>query len=153
MLQDAPKQFFDIVLVYQLDRFARNTYDSRKNEDYLSKYGIRVLSATEPVTSEDDEAHEDSFLARGIVELFAENFSRDLSRKVKRGMRETYYKRKVSGKPPYGYKVENGRIVIDEEQAKNVRTIFNLRASGVTVPEIKAQMENIIPKNNICYII
>lgn len=153
MLQDAPKQFFDIVLVYQLDRFARNTYDSRKNEDYLSKYGIRVLSATEPVTSEDDEAHEDSFLARGIVELFAENFSRDLSRKVKRGMRETYYKRKVSGKPPYGYKVENGQIVIDEEQAKNVRTIFNLRASGVTVPEIKAQMENIIPKNNICYII
>ena len=37
MLQDAQQEIFDIVLVYQLDRFARNLFDSRKNEDYLSK--------------------------------------------------------------------------------------------------------------------
>ena len=86
MLSDSAKNVFDIVLVYQLDRFARNTFDSRKNEDFLAKNNIRVISATEPVTSEDDDTHEDNFLARGIVELFAENFSRDLSRKVKRGM-------------------------------------------------------------------
>lgn len=153
MLMDAPKQLFDVVLVYQLDRFARNTLDSRKNEDYLAKYGIRVLSATEPVTSENDETHEDSFLARGIVELFAENFSRDLSRKVKRGMRETYYKRKLSGKPPYGYKLENGKVVIDEEAAEVVKKIFKLRVSGATVPDIIIATGNKLPKNNINYIL
>ena len=153
MLQDAPKQFFNVVLVYQLDRFARNTLDSRKNEDYLAKYGIRVLSATEPVTSEDDEMHEDSFLARGIVELFAENFSRDLSRKVKRGMRETYYKRKLSGKPPFGYKIQDGKIVIDDEAANTVQKIFKLRISGATVPDIQSALGNSLHKNNICYIL
>jgi DNA invertase Pin-like site-specific DNA recombinase len=149
MLEDAPKGNFDIVLVYQLDRFARNTFDSRKNENFLSKYNIRVISATEPVTSEDDEAHEDSFLARGIVELFAENFSRDLSRKVKRGMRETYYKRKLAGPCPFGYQKADDKIVINPKEAEAVKIIFELRSSGFTIPDIIRELEyRNLKKNN-----
>lgn len=142
MLSDAQYKLFDIVLVYQLDRFARNTFDSRKNENYLSKYGVRVMSATEPVTSEDDEIHDDNFLARGIVELFAENFSRDLSRKVKRGMRETMYKRKNMNIIPFGYRKDGDKIVLHEEESKVVKYIFESRCSGVTIPDIILDLKN-----------
>lgn len=141
MLSDAPSGAFDIVLVYQLDRFARNTFDSRKNETYLSKYGIRVMSATEPVTSEDDETHEDNFLARGIVELFAENFSRDLSRKVKRGMRETYYKRKVAQVLPFGYQKDGDHVVLNPNEVPVVKYIFDSRCAGVTLPELAYELK------------
>ncbi len=59
-------------------------------------------------------------------------FSAELSQKVKRGMRETrlkgYYQ---GGGLPYGYRVEDRKIVVDEEQAKNVRYMFEQFAKGV----------------------
>lgn len=56
MIADSSKHTFDGVLVYQLDRFARNRYDSAVNKSILKKNGVRVLSARENIT--DDELFE-----------------------------------------------------------------------------------------------
>lgn len=45
MIEDSKKKTFDYVLVYQLDRFARNRYDSANYKAKLKKNGVRVLSA------------------------------------------------------------------------------------------------------------
>lgn len=45
MIEDSKKKIFDYVLVYQLDRFARNRYDSANYKAKLKKNGVRVLSA------------------------------------------------------------------------------------------------------------
>lgn len=45
MIDDSKKKTFDYVLVYQLDRFARNRYDSANYKAKLKKNGVRVLSA------------------------------------------------------------------------------------------------------------
>ena len=47
MIADGDKKLFQAVLVYQLDRFARNRYDSATYKAKLKKNGIRVLSARE----------------------------------------------------------------------------------------------------------
>ncbi len=57
MISDADKGAFQHIIVYKFDRFARNRIDSIMYKAQLKKqYGIRVVSATEPVS--DDEGGE-----------------------------------------------------------------------------------------------
>lgn len=50
MIRDSGKRLFDTVLVWKLDRFARNRYDSAHYKSILKKNGVRVVSATEHIT-------------------------------------------------------------------------------------------------------
>ena len=50
MIKDSAKRAFDVVLVWKLDRFARNRYDSARYKAQLKKYGVKVLSATENIS-------------------------------------------------------------------------------------------------------
>lgn len=52
MIDDSKKKGFEFVLVYQLDRFARNRYDSATYKAKLKKNGVRVLSAKENITED-----------------------------------------------------------------------------------------------------
>ena len=52
MIADSDKHTFEGVLVYQLDRFARNRYDSAIYKAKLKKNGVRVLSAKENITDD-----------------------------------------------------------------------------------------------------
>jgi DNA invertase Pin-like site-specific DNA recombinase len=50
MIADSRHGNFEIVLVYKLDRFARNRYDSAIYKKKLRDNGARVVSATENIT-------------------------------------------------------------------------------------------------------
>ena len=63
MIDDSKKKNFEFVLVYQLDRFARNRYDSANYKAKLKKNGVRVLSAKENIT---DDAS--GILVEGMLE-------------------------------------------------------------------------------------
>jgi len=52
MIADSAKRHFEIIIVYQLDRFSRNRYDSATNKAKLKKNGVRVLSARENITDD-----------------------------------------------------------------------------------------------------
>lgn len=56
MIADAPKKQFERIIVWKLDRFARNRYDSALYKHKLKQYGIRVISAMENV-GEGDESN------------------------------------------------------------------------------------------------
>lgn len=45
MIKDSAKGLFDVVLVWKLDRFARNRYDSARYKNLLKKNGVKVISA------------------------------------------------------------------------------------------------------------
>ena len=47
MIKDSDKKLFDIVLVWKLDRFARNRYDSARYKTQVKKNGVKLMSATE----------------------------------------------------------------------------------------------------------
>ncbi|MBR4765895.1 MAG: recombinase family protein, partial [Clostridia bacterium] len=49
MIKDSEKHKFDVVIVWKLDRFARNRYDSANNKRILRKNGVKVVSATEQI--------------------------------------------------------------------------------------------------------
>ena len=50
MISDSSSQHFEYVIVYKLDRFARNRFDSAIYKSKLKQNGVRVLSAMEGIT-------------------------------------------------------------------------------------------------------
>lgn len=50
MIKDSEKGIFDTVIVWKLDRFARNRYDSAHYKSILRKNGVKVISATELIS-------------------------------------------------------------------------------------------------------
>lgn len=132
MITDASKRQFERIIVWKLDRFARNRYDSAFYKHKLKQCGVRVISAMENV-GEGDE----SILLEALLEASAEYYSLDLKKKIKRGQRESIAKGKYCGGPiPYGYKVADGKLVIDEKTAWVVRYVFEQYASGTSMKEI-----------------
>lgn len=138
MIADAKSLEFDYIIVYKLDRFARNRYDSAFYKHKLKQYGIKVLSATEAIGD-----NPESIILEAVLEASAEYFSYDLSQKVKRGMRASASKGKSTGAPaPLGYKHVGKGIEIDVEKAPIVKRIFHEYASGVPAVEIVNSLNN-----------
>ena len=133
MIADSDHHTFDAVLVYQLDRFARNRYDSAINKAKLKKNGVRVISAKENIT---DDAS--GILVEGVLESMAEYYSAELSQKIHRGMEINAQKCLSNGSNPgLGYKVAEDRtFYVDENEAVIVREIFERYGKGEAVADI-----------------
>ncbi len=133
MIEDSKRKGFQFVVVYQLDRFARNRYDSATYKAKLKKNGVRVLSAKENIT---DDAS--GILIEGVLESMAEYYSAELSQKIKRGIAISASKCKFfGGKVPLGYKIDEKKdYVIDEDTAPIVKRMFEMLASGYNYAQI-----------------
>ena len=133
MIDDSAKHYFDAIIVYQLDRFARNRYDSATYKNKLKKNGVRVISARETIT---DDAS--GILVESVLEGMAEYYSAELGQKIKRGMQLKAEKGLAfSGYPALGYMVgEDRKYKINPDTAPIVQYIFNEYANGATIKEI-----------------
>lgn len=143
MIEDSKKKTFDYVLVYQLDRFARNRYDSANYKAKLKKNGVRVLSAKENI-SEDASG----ILIEGVLESMAEYYSAELSQKVKRGIRESYEKGYfIGGFGLFGYDIIDKHWVINDTEAAVVREIFERYRYGEKAKSIVSWLDSIGVRN------
>ena len=133
MIADGDKKLFQEVLVYQLDRFARNRYDSATYKARLKKNGIRVLSARENIS---DDAS--GVLMEAVLEGMAEYYSVELSQKIRRGMDINAEKcLSTGGNVALGFYVDDKkRFQIDPNTAPVVKRIFEMYASGHSMADI-----------------
>lgn len=138
MIEDSKKKQFDYVIVWKLDRFSRNRYDSAIYKNKLKKNGVKVISATEGI-GEGDE----SIILEAVLEAMAETYSKQLAQNVKRGLNESALKcTSTGGNIPYGYKLEckGGKLVPDEETAPIAKYIFEQYAAGVSKSAIAREL-------------
>ena len=136
MIEDSKKKNFDYVLVYQLDRFARNRYDSANYKAKLKKNGVRVLSAKENITEDAS-----GILVEGMLESMAEYYSAELSQKVRRGVKESLLKGHfVGGYGLFGYDIVDKKWTINTYEADIVRDMFTRYKNGEKVKEIIARL-------------
>ena len=132
MIEDAAKRQFEMVIVWKLDRFARNRYDSAIYKAKLKKYGVKVVSVKENITDSPE-----GIILEGLLESMAEYYSANLSQNIRRGQRESMAKGTwCGGKVPYGYRAENKKLVIDPKEAEVVRYVFEQYAQGIPKKEI-----------------
>ena len=137
MIKDSAKGLFDVVIVWKLDRFARNRYDSAHNKAILRKNGVRVVSATEAIS--DDST---GILLESLLEGYAEFYSAELSEKVIRGMTENALKLKYNGGGvAIGYTVDKDSLYqLDPITAPLVKLAFTRYSKGATIKEITDEL-------------
>jgi DNA invertase Pin-like site-specific DNA recombinase len=134
---------FEAILVWKLNRFARNRIVSITYKKLLRDRGIRVISINEPL-----EDNPSGHMFEGVIEVMDEFYSENLGQDIKRGMRENAERGFYNGsKVPYGYHKtpvnDNGKtrhkLAPDPEDSvavQTIRTIFNMALKRVGCKEI-----------------
>ena len=134
MIKDSNKKLFDMIIVWKLDRFARNRYDSARYKAQLKKNGVKVVSATEVIS---DGA--EGIILESMLEGFAEYYSVDLSEKVVRGMTDNALKCMFNGGTlPMGYVIDaEQHFQIDPVTAPYILDAFKQYDEGATMTQIR----------------
>ena len=136
MIKDSSRKEWNFILVYKLDRFSRNKYESAIHKKTLKDNGVKVLSAMENIPDTPE-----GIILESLLEGMNVYYSAELSQKVKRGMRETRLKGFYQGGGlPYGYKVVDRKVVIDETRAETVRFMYDSYSKGITVKTMIAEL-------------
>ena len=126
LVRNMDKDFFDIIVVKSQDRLMRSTKEWYLFVDTLMKNDVKLFFYLENLFYEPDDA-----LLTGVKAILAEEFSRELSKKIN----NAHKRRQAQGKimlcsRTYGYRNNNGVIEVDKQEAEMVKQIFQLRADG-----------------------
>lgn len=130
----------DTVVIYDQSRMFRDMllwFQFRAEVDAL---GVHVVSVTQPSIGGDlrDPA---IFINEGINALFNQMFVLQTTQKVRAGVKQRALSGKhTGGTPPLGYRVENEMLVVDEAEARTVRLIFDMYASGASYMDIICEL-------------
>ena len=138
MIKDSAKKIFDVVLVWKLDRFARNRYDAVNYKYQLEKNGVHLVSAMEPISQGPE-----GIMVESMLIGMAEYYSAELALKVARGERENALQCKYNGGVvPLGFTIgkEDRLYHIDPETAPIVQEIFTRYADGEPAEKIAASL-------------
>ena len=134
MISDAEQGEFDVLVVYSTDRFSRNKYDSAIYKKKLSDLGIKIYYAAENIPEGPE-----GILMEALMEGWAQYYSEELSRKIKRGMRESELKGKYLGGfgSPVGYRITESRdFEIDPASAPHVIEVYKKYLNGDSYAEL-----------------
>ena len=138
MIKDSSKHQWDMVLVYKLDRFSRDKYESTIHKHTLKENGVKLVSAMENIPDSPE-----GIILESLLEGMNQYYSAELSQKVLRGMRESYLKGNYTGGILlYGFNVIDKKVVIDEQEGPIVKEIFAKFAQGYTVVEIADNLKS-----------
>ena len=127
LLLDAEKGLFGAVYVYRLDRLARTTLDILKTHQRLSESGVALKSMTENFDTSTPSGKFFMTTLGGIAEIERETIAERMRMGRERALREGRW---PGGPPPYGYSLEDKRLVVNKKEAGIVRLIFYLYTGG-----------------------
>lgn len=139
MIEDSHYGSFDIILVYQFDRFARNVNDSGYYRKILADNGVSLVSAMEHISSDSS-----GIITQGMIDTMNQWYSAQLSEKVNRGMRQRAAQCKYNGGPlAFGYATdEDGYYILDPIAAPIVKEIFERYVVGENCKDIMQDLND-----------
>nr|MBO4518375.1 recombinase family protein [Clostridia bacterium] len=84
MMKDSTKKAWDYVLVYKLDRFSRDKYETAIHRHTLKTNGVKLISVMENIPDTPE-----GIILESLLEGMNQYYSAELSQKVKRGLNES----------------------------------------------------------------
>ncbi|WP_348640577.1 recombinase family protein [Chelativorans sp. Marseille-P2723] len=110
-----------MVVVYKIDRISRSLLDFTKLAEVFNRHGVTFVSITQSLNT----ATSMGIFMLNILLSFAQ-YERELTGERIRDKFAASRKKGLwmGGVPPYGYRVETRKLVIDKERAAHVRWIF-----------------------------
>ena len=138
MIEDANYGEFDLILTREVSRFARNTVDTLEYTRNLKKHGVEVFFINDNIKTFDGDGE----LRLTIMATLAQDESRKTSIRVKSGQQTSMDNGVFYGNGNIlGYDRVGKNLVINPEQAKTVRMIFDDYLDGVGIRAIKFRLE------------
>ena len=138
MLSDAKNGDFNLILTREVSRFARNTVDTLQYTRDLKRLGVEVFFINDNIRTFDG----DGDLRLTIMATLAQDESRKTSIRVKSGQQTSMENGVYYGNGNIlGYNRVGKELVIDPEQAKTVRKIYDWYLDGMGVRQIQFQLE------------
>ena len=126
MLKDSSRKQWQYVIVYKLDRFSRNKFESVIHKKTLRDNGVTILSAMENLTDSPEGR-----MMETVLEGFNQYFSEELTQKVNRGLKESWRKGNATGgQQIFGYDVVDKKYVINEYESAIVKEAFTKYSQG-----------------------
>lgn len=128
MLKDIEEEVDGVkyVIVFKLSRFGRNTLDILTSLDVMKKHDVHLISVEDNLYSDSPAGKILIQILSSIAEIERENI---LVQTMAGRMEKARQGKWNGGFAPYGYKLENGNLIINEEEAKAVRIIFDKYAN------------------------
>lgn len=138
MIKDSGKRQWNYVIVYKLDRFSRDKYETTIHKHTLKDNGVKLLSAMENIPDSPE-----GIILESLLEGMNQYYSAELSQKVHRGLNESYRKGNFTGGAKiYGYDVVDLKNVINPEEGEIVKEIFTKYAQGSTAVAIAKDLQS-----------
>lgn len=139
MMRDAKSKRFDLIVTREVSRFARNIVDTLQQTRILKTYGVEVWFTEDNIWTMNDE---DGELRLSIMATLAQNESKKISQRVKAGQMISFKNGVLYGNGNIlGYNRVGDKMIVDQEQAKTVKRIFELYLQGNGVRKIQDIME------------
>ena len=138
LLQDCEEGKIDIILTKSISRFARNTVDLLNVVRHLKELGIEVRFEKEGISS----LTGDGELMLSILASFAQEEVISTSNNIKWAIKKKF----ESGKPQcrykiYGYRWDGDNLVIEPEEAKIVKLIFQMYLNKVSAERMEIELK------------
>ncbi len=124
MINDIENQKDNVsfVLVFKLSRFGRSAADVLNTLQIMQDHGVNLICVEDGI----DSSKEAGKLVLTVMSAVAEMERENIAAQTMEGRRQKAREGKWNGGPaPYGYSIKDGSLVINEEEAKIVRLIFD----------------------------
>lgn len=148
MIADCRLGKIDRIITKSISRFARNTLDCLNYVRELKSLGIGIFFEKENIDTLDSKGE----VLLTILSSLAQDESRSISENTRWGIRRRYENGEygIATKRFMGYdRDKNGRLIINQGQAKVVKRIYNEYLLGKTADHIKRILEKEnVPKWN-----
>ena len=139
MIRDAKAHKFNMIITREVSRFARNTVDTLQYTRMLKELGVEVFFINDNIKTFDGDGE----LRLTIMATLAQDESRKTSIRVKAGQQTSMDNGVVYGTGNIlGYDRVGKEMVINPEQAKTVRMIFDMYLDGMGLKSIKYELES-----------
>jgi site-specific DNA recombinase len=124
MLEDikAEKEQISYVLVYKLSRFGRNAADVLTSLQLMQDYGVNLVCVEDGIDSSKDAGKLMISVLSAVAEIERENIQIQTMEGRRQKAREGKWN---GGFAPYGYKLVNGYLIIEEDEMEIIRIIFD----------------------------
>jgi len=121
LLQDIEEGLVDVVVVYKIDRLSRSLMDFAKLVDVFDRNSVTFVSVTQSFNTTTSMGR----LTLNILLSFAQ-FEREVTaERIRDKFRASRMKGMwMGGYPPFGYRIENRKLLVEEDHAEQVRWIF-----------------------------
>ena len=138
MLNDIQEGKDDVsfVLVFKLSRFGRNAADVLNSLQLMQDFGVNLICVEDGIDSSKDSGKLMISVLSAVAEIERENIRTQTMAGREQKAREGKWN---GGFAPYGYRLENGNLMIAEDEAEVIRIIYDRQRGPVRCGKLSEQ--------------